>query len=458
MPNIIKARDKHTYTDSSNLETGNTLKFCSYSSHKVKKKIEQNMSAPIVNTAAPNAPFFTPVQDPPVGTALDPESAPTLFRPLQIRGMRLQNRIAVAPMCQYSAEDGHLTDWHLAHLAQFMLRGAALTIIEATAVTANGRISPEDSGLWKDSQKAPLRRVVDYAHSQGQKIGIQLAHAGRKASTVAPLATPAGVSSAVATEESGGWPDNVWAPSAIRFSEGYPEPKAMTREDIGLLVRSFGEAARRAVEVGFDCVEIHGAHGYLLTEFLSPVSNKRTDEYGGSFENRTRLLFEVIAVVRGAIPANMPLFLRISATEWMPEGAESWDLEQSIRLAALLSDAGVDLLDVSSGGNNMQQSIKLHPYYQVDLARQIWEALRKKAEDEKGAKPLLIGAVGFIDNAEMARSILQEGPEAQADLVLVARQFLREPEFVLRCAHHLGVKVKWPQQYERARWTLGQGI
>ena len=406
------------------------------------------MSAQLVNKAAPGAPFFTPAQDPPAGTALNPDSAPTLFRPLQIRGLQLQNRFAVSPMCQYSADDGHLTDWHFAHLAGFAMRGAALTIVEATAVTANGRISPEDSGLWKDSQKAPLRRIVDFAHSQGQKIGIQLAHAGRKASTVAPWLAP---SSAVAADENGGWADNVWAPSAIRFAEGYPEPKAMMLEDIKLLVQGFRDAARRAVDVGLDCIEIHGAHGYLITEFLSPISNKRTDEYGGSFENRTRLLFEVIAAVREVMPAEMPLFLRISATEWMSPG-EGWDIEQSIQLAALLPDVGVDLLDVSSGGNNPLQNIKVHPYYQVDLAKQIRDELRKK-----GGKQLLIGAVGLVTNAEMARDIVQED---KADLVLVARQLLREPEFVLRCAQHLGVEVQWPIQYSRpgVKWRKDQSI
>ncbi|KAI3331917.1 NADPH dehydrogenase [Xylariaceae sp. AK1471] len=428
----------------------------------------------VENKAAPGVPFYTPAQEPPAGTALNPATAPTLFQPLQIRDMTLQNRFAVAPMCQYSADDGHLTDWHFSHLSQFVIRGAALTIVEATAVLANGRITPQDSGLWKDSQIAPLKRIVDFAHSQGQKIGIQLAHAGRKASTLAPWLVPRGHASVVAAKEHGGWEDNVWAPSAIKFSEGYVTPKAVTVEDIKELVQGFRDAARRSVEAGFDTIEIHGAHGYMITEFLSPISNKRTDAYGGSFENRTRLLFETIAAVREVIPESMPLLLRISATEWMEHAGESWTLEDSIRLAKLLPAAGVDLLDVSSGGNNADQKINIHPYYQVDLAGKIRETLQKE-----GTK-LLIGAVGLITNAEMARSIVQEGKEAtatgptthdsvevanevagpvtRADLVLMARQFLREPEFPLRVAHQLGVDVKWPNQYHRAGWPKNAKI
>ncbi|KAI1107707.1 FMN-linked oxidoreductase [Jackrogersella minutella] len=407
----------------------------------------------IVNKGAPNVPFYTPIQDPPAGTALDPASAPTLFKPLKIRGVELQNRFVVSPMCQYSAQDGHVTDWHFAHLSQFIIRGTALTIVEATGVTPNGRITPEDVGLWKDSQVAGLKRIVDFAHSQGQKIGIQLAHAGRKASTVAPWLIPQGARSAVAAPEDNGWGDNVWAPSAVRFGDDYAEPKAMTVEDIKALVQAFRDAARRAVEAGFDVIEIHGAHGYLITEFLSPLTNKRTDDYGGSFENRTRLLFEVIAAVRGAVPESTALFLRISATEWMEYAGEpSWDMEQSIRLAKLLPAAGVDLLDVSSAGNHIAMKPVIHPYAQVDLAGEIREALKKDGLN------LLVGAVGFITNAEMARGIVQEDEKPQADLVLIARQLLREPEFPLRVAQQLGVEVKWPNQYHRAPWEKGRKV
>ncbi|KAI1206415.1 FMN-linked oxidoreductase [Annulohypoxylon truncatum] len=405
----------------------------------------------IVNKGVPNAPFYTPVQGPPAGTALDQATAPTLFKPLKIRGVELQNRFVVSPMCMYSADDGHVTDWHFAHLSQFILRGTALTIVEATAVTPNGRISPEDLGIWKDSQISGLKRIVDFAHSQGQKVGIQLAHAGRKASTLASWLTLEDGSRTVAAE-SGGWPDNVWAPSAIKFHEGYAEPKAMTTEDIKVLVQAFEDAARRAVAAGFDVIEIHGAHGYLITEFLSPASNKRTDQYGGSFENRTRLLFEVIKAVRGAIPESMALFLRISATEWMEwAGEPSWTMEQSFQLAKLLPAAGIDLLDVSSAGNNPAQRLVIHPYTQINFAGRIRDELKKNGIN------LLIGAVGLITNSGVARRIVQEGEAPQADLVFIGRQLLREPEFVLRAAQELGVEVKWPNQYHRAAWRVMAG-
>ncbi|KAI0204732.1 hypothetical protein F4808DRAFT_308098 [Astrocystis sublimbata] len=404
----------------------------------------------VENKAAPGAPFYTPVQDPPAGTALNPATAPTLFQPLRIRGLELNNRIAVSPMCTYSSDDGHLTDFHFAHLSQFIIRGAGLTVIEATSVLANGRISPQDSGLWKDSQIAPLKRIVDFAHSQGQKIGIQLGHAGRKAGVLPSWLGPHGT---VASKEHGGWPDNAWAPSPISFSEAegrYPDPKEMTLENIKELLNAFRDAARRAVEAGFDTIEIHGAHGYMLSQFMSPVTNQRTDEYGGSFENRTRLLFEIIAATREVIPASMPLFLRISASEWMEHsGKPSWTNEDTIRVAKLLPAAGVDLLDVSSGGNNEHQQIYVHPYYQIDLAGQIHEALQKE-----GIK-FPLGAVGMITTAEMARDVVQEGEglNPKADLVFIGRQFLREPEFPLRAAHKLGVDVKWSIQYHRAGWA-----
>ena len=414
------------------------------------------------STPAPGAPFYTPVQNPPAGTAVATGAeVPTLFTPLKLRDLTLQDRFAVSPMCMYSADDGHLTDWHLVHLGAFALRGAGLTIVEATAVTANGRISPEDSGLWQDSQIAPLKRVVDFVHSQGQKIGIQLAHAGRKASTLSLWHV--GRSRQVADPEEGGWPDNLWAPSAIAWDEGYPTPHEMTTAQIESLVQSFADAAKRAVQAGIDTIEIHGAHGYLITEFLSPISNQRTDAYGGSFENRTRVLLSIVDAIRAVIPAGMPLLVRISATEWMEyTGQPSWDLPQSKQLAVLLADRGVDLLDVSSAGNNPKQKIELHPYYQVDLAGEIRAELRRQG------KQMAIGAVGMISTAEMARSIVQEdgtlageqngaveidgehGSKSKADLVFVARQFLREPEFVLRTAAELGVQVTPPVQYFRA--------
>ena len=445
------------------------LSSASTSSHSTPAMMAKKNTA---SAPAPGIPYYTPAQTPPAGTApAEPEgtnSVPTLFTPLKLRGMTLNNRFAVSPMCMYSADDGHLTDWHLVQLGSYAGRGAALTMVEATAVTPNGRISPEDSGLWQDSQIAPLKRIADYVHSQGQKIGIQLAHAGRKAGTYAPWHYKgAGVRDVVPAEH-GGWPDNVWAPSPLPYSSTYPEPKEMTVEEIEGLLQSWTEAARRAVDAGMDTIEIHAAHGYLINQFMSPLSNKRTDTYGGSFENRTRLLIEVTKAIRAVIPDTMPLLVRISATEWMEwSGEESWTIDQSIRLAKMLPELGVDLLDVSSSGNDARQKIQIHPFYQADIAGQIREAL--KAE----GKQLLIGAVGMITNAEMARSIVQEdgslpgvqngtieveaesGRKSQADLVLVARQFLKEPEFVLRVAHQLGVEVAWPLQYRRAQWPRG---
>ncbi|RFU31337.1 hypothetical protein B7463_g5028, partial [Scytalidium lignicola] len=418
---------------------------------------------------APNAPFFTPVQSPPAGTALI-ENPPTLFSPIKIRSQTFQNRIWVAPMCTYSADDGQLTDFHLVHLSAFAYRGASLTIIEATSVTFNGRISPEDSGLWKDSQIAGVKRVADFLHSQGQKLGIQLAHAGRKASMVAPWLV-ARTESRLATKEENGWSDDVVGASAIQWGEGYAMPKELTEQEIKDLVQAFGDAAKRAVAAGVDVIEIHGAHGYLISSFLSPISNRRTDKYGGSFENRIRFLVEVIQAIRAAIPSDMPLLVRVSATEWMDHlGGESWDVPSTIKLAKLLPDLGVDLLDVSSGGNNEEQRITPYNDFQIGIAEQIRNALF-----DAGIKNLLIGAVGMITEAEQAKSIVESGKSkqeqgqtieiqdeqekiAKADIVLVARQFLREPEWVLRVAHRLGVKVQWPIQYHRGQFLKDSKI
>ncbi|KAI0196188.1 hypothetical protein EV127DRAFT_418619 [Xylaria flabelliformis] len=267
---------------------------------------------------------------------------------------------------------------------------------------------------------------------------------------------PRGKHGVVASKEHGGWGDNVWAPSPIPVAEEqYARPKEMTAEDIKDLLQAFRDSARRSLEAGFDTIEIHGAHGYIFSQFMSPITNKRTDSYGGSFENRTRLLFEAIAAVREVIPASMPLLLRISATEWMEYAGEpSWTLEDTIKVAKLLPAAGVDLLDVSSGGNNEAQKINIHPYYQIDLAGQIREALKK--EDIK----LLIGAVGMITTAEMAHDIVQQDDShtSKADVIFIARQLIREPEFPLRVAHKLGVEVKWSNQYHRGGWAKGAEI
>ncbi|RSM02006.1 hypothetical protein CDV31_011089 [Fusarium ambrosium] len=386
-----------------------------------------------------------PVVDSPTGTALSPgEETPTLFTPIKIRGLELQNRFVVSPMGTWSAQDGHLTDFHLMHLGAFAFRGVPLTIVESTAVTANGRTSPQDSGLWQDSQIEPLKRVANFIHGQGQKIGIQLNHAGVKAGMVAPRFLPKGELK-IASKQDEGWPDDVWGPSAIPHTERHMVPKALTLEGIEALIQNFADAARRAIEAGLDFIELHGAHGYLINQFLSPLTNKRTDEYGGSFENRIRFLVRVIEGIRAVIPDSIPLSLRISAIEWMEwSGEPSWDLNQSIRLAKLLPGLGVDILDVSSGGNHKDQKIDLHPNYQLDLARSIRAALRKEAVD------LLIAAVGFIHTPQTAHDVVQLDKEdgVQADLAFVGRQFLKEPEFLLKSAQELGVEIQWPYQYD----------
>ncbi|KAF7548563.1 hypothetical protein G7046_g8626 [Stylonectria norvegica] len=416
------------------------------------------------NKPAQGIPYYTPAQLPPAGTPLDPSVAPTLFKPLRMRGVEVHNRFVVSPMCTYSAHDGHLTDFHLVHLGQFALHGAGLVVVEATAVEPRGRISPQDSGLWADSQIPPLRRITDFIHSQGSKASIQLGHAGRKASTLAPW-IGGSAKKTLAPDAIGGWADDTVGPSAIAYADDHALPRELTVDEIKGLAQAFADAAVRSVKAGFDVIEIHGAHGYLFTQFLSPLSNKRTDQYGGSFENRTRFLTETIQAVRAVIPDELPLWLRISATEWMEwSGEPSWTIEDSIRLAKLLPGLGVDVLDVSSSGNSPTQKIVLKQTMQTDLARQIREAVRAEGSD------LLIAAVGLISDGEFARSIVQDGevvgknlPNANtievesengiktsADLVQAARQFLREPEWVLNVAQQLNVPVKLANQYHRA--------
>jgi len=398
-----------------------------------------------VNRAAPGIPYYTPAQIPPAGTAVDPQPngkpIPKLFKPLKLRGLTLQNRTMLSPLCQYSAEDGHLTMWHKAHLGGIIQRGPGITCVEATAVVAEGRITPEDSGLWKDSQIAPLKEIVDFAHSQGQKIMIQLGHAGRKASTVAPWLS----SGDIAPKELGGWPDNVYAPSAIPFNDHHAKPKAMTKEDIETVKTAFGSSIKRALTAGFDAIEIHNAHGYLLHSFLSPVSNQRTDEYGGSFENRIRLTLELVDLARQAIPEAMPLFLRISATDWLEETDlkdQSWRLEDTVRLAEILATKGVDLLDVSSGGNHELQHIHGGPGYQAPFAKAV-----KKAVGDK----MLVGTVGSITSGKQANELLDEG----LDLAIIGRYFQKNPGMVWSFADDLDVQVHWANQI---RWGFaGRG-
>ncbi len=349
-----------------------------------------------------------------------------LFQSLRVRGLEISNRAWVSPMCQYSAHDGIVGDWHRVHLGTFATGGAGLVMAEATAVVAEGRISVACPGLWNDEQMTAWATVTAFAHSQSTPIGIQLAHAGRKGSTMRPWDDHA-----IAQDDEGGW--TPVAPSAIAF-EGYPVPHALTIVEIDELVASFAVAAERAIAAGFDVLEIHAAHGYLLHQFMSPLSNVREDEYGGSFENRVRLSVRVARAVRAVMPDSMPLFVRISATDYTEGG---WDLEQSVQLAGLLKECGVDLIDVSSGGNVHGVHIPVAPGYQVDFATAIKEGV-----------DIATSAVGLITDPDQAESIVTE---SRADAVMLARAFLRNPRWALNAAEHLGVVIPWPVQFDRAR-------
>ena len=352
-----------------------------------------------------------------------------LFSPLTLRSLTLRNRVGVSPMCQYSSENGFATDWHFVHLGAFATGGAGLVITEAAAVTPEGRISPQDLGIWDDAHIPMLRRINDFCRAQGAVMAIQLAHAGRKASTRRPWEQPSG---AVPLAE-GGW-DNVMAPSAVAFAPNYPSPHALSLDGIAHVIASFGAAAQRALHAGFQVVEVHAAHGYLLHEFLSPIANERTDHYGGSFENRTRLLLEVTDAVRAVWPDELPVIVRISATDWAEGG---WNVEESVQLATLLRARGVDLIDCSSGGLAAHQQITIGPGYQVPFARRI--------RAESGVPT---AAVGLITEAAQAEQIVADG---SADMVLLARELLRNPRWPLMAAHALGASIAWPPQYERAR-------
>jgi 2,4-dienoyl-CoA reductase-like NADH-dependent reductase (Old Yellow Enzyme family) len=352
---------------------------------------------------------------------------PGLFDRLAIRDLNFSNRVFVSPMCQYSSEDGYATDWHLVHLGSRAVGGAGLIFTEATAVLPEGRISPQDLGIWDDGHIEMLSRIVGFIHEQGSIAGMQLAHAGRKASTRRPWETPGTV-----PESEGGW-KKVVAPSALRFADNYPMPQALTRDGTQEVIAAFAAAARRACQAGFRVVEIHAAHGYLIHEFLSPLSNKREDDYGGSFENRTRLCREIVAAVRSTWPKELPLFVRISATDWIDGG---WDIEQSIKLAGELKQIGVDLIDCSSGGNVPHAKIPVGPGYQTAFAQKI----RREAE-------VMTGAVGMITSPVQAEHIIRTG---QADAVIIAREFLRDPYWPLRAARELEQPIAWPVQYLRA--------
>ncbi|CAF3488543.1 hypothetical protein FGSG_08077 [Fusarium graminearum PH-1] len=400
----------------------------------------------IDNIAAEGAPYYTPAQDPPAGTQTS--GSTKVFTPITIRGVTFPNRLFLAPLCQYSAKDGYATDWHLTHLGGIIQRGPGLSMVEATAVQNHGRITPQDVGLWEDGQIEPLKRITTFAHSQSQKIGIQLSHAGRKASCVSPWLSI----NAVAAKEVGGWPDNIVAPSAIAQEAGVnPVPKAFTKEDIEELKNDFLAAAKRAIRAGFDVIEIHAAHGYLLHQFLSPVSNQRTDEYGGSFENRIRVVLEIIDLIRGEIPETTPILVRVSATDWFEYDAqfkdefpESWTVEQTCKLAQILPKHGVDLVDVSSGGIHPKSAIaiKAGPAYQVDLAKQV-----KKAVGDS----VLVSAVGGIKTGHLAEEVLQSG----IDVVRAGRWFQQNPGLVRAFANELGVEVKMANQID---WSFkGRG-
>lgn len=350
-----------------------------------------------------------------------------LFSPLTIKTVTFKNRIVLSPMCQYSAHDGFANDWHLVHLGSRAIGGAALVIVEATAVTPEGRITPQDLGIWKDEHIIDLKRITEFIEAYGAVPGIQLAHAGRKASHHTPWDGGQALTSA-----EGAW--ETIAPSAIAYKEGEQPPAAMTTDDINNLIIDFRKAAERALHAGFKVLELHAAHGYLLHEFLSPISNNRNDDYGGSFENRIRLLLQITEAIQSVWPTEFPLFVRISASDWVEGG---WAIEDSVELAKVLKLKGVDLIDCSSGGNASGAKIKVEPMYQVPFA----EKIKKDTE-------IMTGAVGFITTAEQAEDIIASG---RADLVFLARQLLRDPYFPLHAANELGADVIWPVQYERAK-------
>ncbi|KAK4683984.1 hypothetical protein P7C73_g6224, partial [Tremellales sp. Uapishka_1] len=417
--------------------------------------------APFRNTPAPGGPKYIPKQPQVPGSLLPaskyPQNAhpPAIFAPITIRGTEFANRMWIAPMCQYSADNGHATDWHLVHLGSMVTRGWSTIMVEASAVVPEGRITPEDMGIWQDSQIAPLKRIVEFVHQHGGKIGIQLAHAGRKASTLAPwverIAKEDGwEGGSTATEEVGGWPNGVYAPSPINFHPGeYPDPIEIDDAYIQSLKKAYLDAVERSRQAGFDYIEVHGAHGYLFHNFVSPLSNHRTDNYGGSLENRLRLPLEIVQSIRAVW--DKPLFYRVSASDWLdgigPEKAfpgekeeyKWWGIEQTTILTQKLADLGVDLIDVSSGGNDLKGDIKLGPGYQVGFAEHL----------KKNVKNIIVGAVGLITDANQSNEIVEK---EQADVCLFAREQLRDIDFPLRTAQELGAVVSPSVQYERA-WS-----
>lgn len=350
-----------------------------------------------------------------------------LFSPLTIKSVTLKNRIVVSPMCEYSSVDGFANEWHLVHLGSRAVGGAGLIITEATAVSPEGRISPDDLGIWKNAHLDKLRQIVSFVHAHGSIAGIQLAHAGRKASFAAPWKGGKQLD-----KNNGGW--QTVSASAIPFYEGDEAPTALTAEGIKKVVDDFKAATQRALSAGFKLIEIHAAHGYLIHQFLSPLSNQRTDEYGGSFENRIRLILEVTEAIQSVWPKDLPLFVRISATDWAAGG---WHEDEASKLTGILKGKGVDLIDCSSGGLTTAQKITIGPGYQVPFAEKI-----------KKENAILTGAVGMITEAQQAESILEK---EQADLIIIARELLRNPYFPLHAAQQLGADIEWPVQYQRAK-------
>jgi 2,4-dienoyl-CoA reductase-like NADH-dependent reductase (Old Yellow Enzyme family) len=352
----------------------------------------------------------------------------SLFDPLTIRGVTLRNRIGVSPMCMYSSDDGFANDWHLVHLGQFAVGGAAVVLTEAIAVVPEGRISPQDLGIWKDEHVDFLARIGRFVTSQGALWGAQLAHAGRKASTVRPWE-----GGGPADESAGGWTP-LDAPSSIAFDAAYQSPRAMDLDGIRRVVQAFRAAAQRALAAGMTIVEVHAAHGYLLHQFLSPLSNTRTDDYGGSFENRARIVREVVRAIREVWPERFPISVRLSATDWTPGG---WTPQETVELSRILRGDGADIIDVTTGGNIAGARIPIGPGYQVEFAEQV----------KRGAE-ITTATVGLITGPQQADTIIRT---RQADIVLLARELLRDPHWPLRAARELRVDVPWPPQYERAK-------
>ncbi|MEO6284634.1 MAG: NADH:flavin oxidoreductase/NADH oxidase [Dyadobacter sp.] len=356
--------------------------------------------------------------------------ASQLFSPITLKGITLKNRLVVSPMCQYSSVDGFANDWHLVHLGSRAVGGAGLLITEATAISPEGRISPQDLGIWKDEHIEKLKQITDFITAQGAVPGIQLAHAGRKASTY-----PAWKGRGHVPVEEGGW--KAVSASAIAFSDKDDVPLELDLEGINKVIEDFKLAAVRALQAGFKVIEVHAAHGYLVHQFMSPLSNQRSDEYGGSFENRIRLLLEIIEAVHSVWPEDLPLVVRISATDWAEGG---WDADQSVRLAEILKTKDIAFIDVSSGGLVSYAKIPIGPSYQVPFSAQI--------KKETGS---LTGSVGLITTAQQAEDILKNG---EADLIIMAREMLRDPYLPLHAAHQLGEDIVWPIQYDRAKPTL----